>query len=283
MSTLDPLEEALYAILVTITGTDGSRYQFCSGNKEIEGFIREPGLLVELPDNTMTMQSEGAMVKVPRYEGIGLMEPFSRLMKGRAAPKYTVSIEEADAENVEESRERLYLGVVEGVSNLGVHTFDIPVANIKQQIGSNRIGIPALRHCPWALGHPQTCKVNVADFTHTVTTAAEDPNGQLTDLLLSAPPPGRPEPFLAADLARVYAEGVIGAGGIEVSIRSVDGPILRLREAPPEEWLVAGVELSLVEGCNGTLNNCITQFNNVNNFGGIGIFMSERNPERQRP
>lgn len=129
------------------------------------------------------------------------------------------------------------------------------------------------RTCNHSLGQPDTCKVNLAAYTH-VTTIAEIDTAQKVVTLDITPPGGVADYFRAGTFLHAPSGQRFGIDWCDDAGTSGKTRI-RLKYWSPE--LVAGDGCTARAGCRHTTDDCTTKFSNIANFGGFP-HIPNRNP-----
>lgn len=129
------------------------------------------------------------------------------------------------------------------------------------------------RTCNHQLGQADTCKVNLASYTHAATIAEIDTAQRIITLSIT-PPGGNAEYFRAGVFLHVpsgqrfgidWSDGAGTAGKARV----------RLKYWTPE--LIPGDAVTVRAGCRHTTSDCASKFGNLANFGGFP-HIPNRNP-----
>lgn len=132
------------------------------------------------------------------------------------------------------------------------------------------LGVACSGTCPWRVGRGP-CTVDLEPFTFPVTVTSFDSE---TMQVIATGGPGAP-----ADL---FTRGRLELDGVRVGVRfwSADAPAVFYVNRPvPSEWV--GQTVSAVGGCDNSLEDCTTIFDNEDEFGGIGRKMLDYDPNFQ--
>lgn len=127
------------------------------------------------------------------------------------------------------------------------------------------MGVIATHQCPWIFTG-EGCEVVAATFAGTVLSIS----GFTVTLTVA---PGTPAPFLEREFHRGYMK----RDGLRITIRDwQSGDVFEMTKPPPQEWI--GEAVTLVAGCDKTIETCRTIHNNEDRFNGMGFAMLPYNP-----
>lgn len=131
-------------------------------------------------------------------------------------------------------------------------------------------GVPCNNQCGWTLGDHH-CKVNLAALDETATVASV--SGRTVTLTA------------VSELDATYwSRGYLERDGLRIEIRSwrATSPLeFELSDPPPAEWI--GELVTVVPGCDKTIETCRARFDNESNFGGMGYPMPSWHPALEGP
>jgi len=82
---------------------------------------------------------------------------------------------------------------------------------------------------------------------------------------------------LPCEVSNLFEYGYVKKDGIRILVRKTEGNEIRLIRPIPPEWTI-GTQLNMIPGCNKTLCDCNSKWDNINNFLGLGIKMPMNNP-----
>lgn len=129
------------------------------------------------------------------------------------------------------------------------------------------------RTCGHVLGHPKTCKVDLAAFTHAGTIDEVAPGQKM--VTVSFTPPGGVADYFRAGVLIHNPTGQ--RAGIEWSDGAGAGGKVRLKLSFWNLAFTPGDTISAVAGCRHTVEDCETKFSNLPNYGGFP-YVPTRNP-----
>lgn len=127
--------------------------------------------------------------------------------------------------------------------------------------------------CNHVLFEPNTCTVNAAAFTHTVTLDELQPS--IRQVTLSILPPGGDAAYFRGGVLIHTPTGQ--RAGVDACDNGGTGGKVRLRLKMWNLAFAPGDSVTVRAGCNRTLDECRTKFENADNFGGFP-FGPNRNP-----
>lgn len=130
------------------------------------------------------------------------------------------------------------------------------------------MGVIATHQCAWIFTG-EGCEVVARTFAGTVLSIV---GFQVT--LTAAPATGSPPTTF---FEREFQRGYMKRDGLRITIRDwKDGPVFQMTKPPPLEWV--GNAVTLVAGCDKTIETCRTIHDNEERFNGVGFAMLPYNP-----
>lgn len=129
------------------------------------------------------------------------------------------------------------------------------------------------RKCGHVLGHPKTCKVDLAPFTHTATIDEMQASARMVTLNIT--PPGGDAAYFRGGVLIHTASGQIC--GVDACDADGPGGKTRLRLKVWNVVFTPGDAVTVRTGCSHLLEECVAKFNNRDNFGGYP-YVPTRNP-----
>lgn len=148
------------------------------------------------------------------------------------------------------------------------------VSSLKKYLQA-RPGIVIQPWCPNTLGD-HACKINlngsdpVAGGTYRSTVTVASISGNVVTLTGA---PSRP--------ATYWLRGSLSVDGYDIMIRSqISSSVVELIRPPPAQW--SGQTAILTKGCVKTSDACDAEFDNLENFNGIGKAMPNYDPRYEK-
>jgi hypothetical protein len=145
------------------------------------------------------------------------------------------------------------------------------------------MGLQCNGTCNWALFRT-ACALKRAEASHRAFGQIASMDGQeitvSANVALTAPSsPG-------GNVDRHWEKGFLEKDGLKIGIRIwqlSDPSVFVLRRRPPTDWLLAGAtSIKFVPGCPKTIEGCREQWDNEENFMGLGYGMLDYNPMYER-
>lgn len=130
------------------------------------------------------------------------------------------------------------------------------------------LGVLATHQCPWIFTQ-EPCDVVARTFAGVVDSIV---GFEVT--LTAAPATGSPP---ATFFPREFHRGYMKRDGLRITIRDWEsGVVFKMTKPPPQEWI--GNAVTLVAGCDKTIETCRTIHDNEERFNGLGFAMLPYNP-----
>lgn len=180
----------------------------------------------------------------------------------------TVTISERDPGNTASAPRVMFKGVISTSyrnkdNNPNLVGADISGPKSRLQYA---LGLPCSDLCVWPFGDPHTCGKDLTPLKQYVTITA------VNGLYIAAPTLTLPRPHY-------WTRGWVEVDGLRIEI--VDSSLggvsaLQLQAHPPPEWLNAVG--TFTPGCLHTPRACDEDWDNIINYGGIGIAMLDYDP-----
>lgn len=130
------------------------------------------------------------------------------------------------------------------------------------------LGVLATHQCPWIFTG-EGCEVVARTFAGTVSSITG-----FQIVLTSAPATGSPPTTF---FEREFQRGYMKRDGLRITIRDwQSGDTFQMTKPPPQEWI--GNAVTLVAGCDKTIETCRDIHDNEERFNGLGFAMLPYNP-----
>lgn len=263
----------------------GTYYRFTNWGTTIDpggaNWVSTPELEVKWPKNSGTLEANGCIINTV-FEANATMDTLIELLLGSGAPVADINVEIREVikpvEIGDEATELIpFKGqVIQAVRNAQGRAKRVrfEVQSIKARL-QKPLGLPCNHHCPWTL-FGRGCSVqggasargpqliserrlrNVSSIDGVTITVDSDPS-------LTAP--------------KSFRFGYVERNGVRIPVFDWDSSTpteIILRQRPPDEW--QGEQVILVPGCSKTIEACRDEWNNEDNFGGIGHAIPAYNP-----
>lgn len=273
------------SILLVEFVVDTTTYRFTTWAADLNllgaTWISTPAMEVKWPPNTGTLEARGGKIEVSEDANLTVTSLVDLLLRdGTPTAPVTVEITEVirpvvtggTATELVPFRGR----VLRAVRNAGGKSKRIrfEMQSIKSRLDV-ALGLPCMHHCPWRLfgkgcavqGGAEERGPQRADEIRTRTISAI--SGRT--ITVSS------DPNIASPKSLQF--GHVQKDGISIEIfkwDSGDPTSMVLRQQPPSTW--NGTSVTLVPGCDKSIEACRTQWDNEDNFGGIGYAIPNYNP-----
>lgn len=196
-----------------------------------------------------------------------LVSPVSDYLEEGIFAPITVDIWTCDPTDVDATLHREFHGtLIRLLANPQGHPglAKIEAANVWHRCKSHPLGLSATTRCPWKFGDDHMCKVDVEALIETVTISSVAGKAVTVSSV--------------ADSSDVWSSGYLRRGDLAIGIKDFDGAdTFTLAEPPPSSW-AAAVDLQAVPGCNKTIDQCRSRWDNESQFGGFGIAIPAEDP-----
>lgn len=134
------------------------------------------------------------------------------------------------------------------------------------------MGLPANPQCVWTLADGVNCTVTATPQSGTLASVISGPLVEITGL---SPPGGD---------ASYFQRGYVEVDGLRIGIRKWDSGSpdeFHLRRRVPASWV--GGSVSVVPGCDKTIEVCRSRWSNEEQFGGFGYAIPNYQPNYESP
>jgi hypothetical protein len=266
-------------LLVTFYSGEGlaNQNKYTNFEQTTEGFPSEPRMEVEMPENTGTFDRHELRIWLP-YDTF-----TNRVGSGVPHSPLFVRIEEVTNglfPGDQSTRLVLYRGrVMHTQRNFQkrpntVAFFCLPA----KALLDIPLGLPCNHHCVWTL-FKGGCGASEARFD--LQTEIDSVDGQevtITDTAVTTP--GRSD-------ARYWKRGYMEKDGLQIGIREYDGDTdftkFYMDRRVPTDWIGGTNDIRIVPGCDKTIENCRSRFNQEETFGGAGYGIPPYQPNIESP
>lgn len=247
--------------------TDWTSDVVFSGNT----YVSTPDMEVSLPENDGVLSKKECKVAIP------LGDTFSQNISQLShAPVFMTVSEVMKGVNPgpSQSTNTLFVGRVEivrrnyrGRRDKILLTSLPPTARL-QEIN---LGLPCIHTCIHNLGD-RGCKVDLTALPGRIVTAVvASIDGRNLTIQTNA--------TISSQADRFYHRGFVQRQGLNLGIRewrSASPLVFQLAKQAPDYWI--GQTISVVVGCDKSIETCRTRFSNEENFAGAGFAMPAYNP-----
>ncbi len=281
----DSKKESYLLIQFTITATgDVSRFTNWATTIDPggENWVSTPTIDVTWPNNTGTLSANGCIIKAFTEENATMLALVDLLL-GDGAPTPAVEVE------IREVIRPVTIGdtatvlipfrgrLLRAVRNAGGKSKRVrfEVQSIKSRLDIP-LGLPCNHHCPWQFmgrgcsvqggGGQRGPQLIVERRVRSVLAI----NGK--EITVDS------DPSLTG--SKSFQFGFVERNGVRIGVQDwdpLDPTKLVLRQQPPAEWATPSA-VTLVPGCDKTLLACQDDWDNEENFGGIGFAIPAYNP-----
>lgn len=237
-----------------------------------------PAMEVNLPANSGTMEDSEAVITLPlNSDTEAFLEPLSR---GTPFAPVRATIDEVIRPLVGGETATVLRHISANISrtvrnpNNRKNLVEIYVKPAKNKLDKT-MGLPCNHECPWTL-YSFPCRQGAVgpdknSSKKLVTLTAI--NGRTITVSGS---------YTLTPAERSYRFGWVEYGEARAGIRDWGGGnTLQLTRQLPVEWI--GETISLIPGCDHSIENCRAAWNNEAHFGGIGFAIPAHNPVIETP
>ena len=260
-------------LLVEFRHGDGAsqREKYTDWQQDVTGFVSTPNMDVRVPENTGTFEDRECRIILPSdtfadRAGNGLRHSpiFVRVRE----------VTEGLALGDVNTERTLFRGrVMRVIKNFqGASTrvaFFCLSAKASSRLKNVKMGLPCNHHCVWTL-FGAGCQLNQASFEANADIDSVDGKEiTVTDTNVQS-------------LTRQWRRGYIEYEGLRIPISdwsSSDPTKFYTARRVPDDWIgTSGNAIKFVPGCNKTIEECRTTYNNEQHFGGFGFAIPAYQP-----
>jgi len=278
----DSKKESYVLVQFTVNGTN---YKFTNWATSIdpagENWLSTPTLDVKWPKNTGTLEAKGAIITVPSNAN-AMVSTLVELLMADGTPTAAVEVE------IREVIRPVVLGdlatvlipfvgrILRAVRNANGRANQVrfEIQSVKARLDIP-LGLPCNHHCSWAF-MGKGCSVQggagqrgpqLAVQQRLRTVGSMDGK----ELTVTA------DPLLTG--TKSFRFGYVHRNGVRIGVQDwnpAEPMKLSLRQQAPASWV--GQQVTMVPGCNKTLEGCRDDWNNEPNFLGLGYSLPAYNP-----
>ena len=278
----DSKNESYVLVKFTVNEVD---YRFTNWATSIdpagENWLSTPTLDVKWPKNTGTLEAKGAIITVPSNAN-AMMSTLVELLLADGTPTAAVDVEIREVIKPvvigDQATELVpFVGrVLRAVRNANGRNNQVrfEVQSVKARLNIP-LGLPCNHHCVWQF-MGKGCSVQGGAGQRGPQLASEQKVAQglsISGKTLTL----NVDPGLTG--TKSFRFGYVLKHGVRIGIQDwdpLDPTKLILRQQAPASWI--GVNLFLIPGCNKTVEGCRADWNNEDNFAGLGYSLPAYNP-----
>tara|TARA_R110002095_G_C4251957_1_gene240441 strand:+ start:35510 stop:36382 length:873 start_codon:yes stop_codon:yes gene_type:complete len=278
----DSKKESYVLVKFTVNSTD---YRFTNWGTSIDpagdNWLSTPTLDVKWPKNTGTLEAKGAIINV-NTEANATMSTLVELLLADGTPTAAVDVEIREVIKPvvigDQATELIpFVGrVLRAVRNANGRNNQVrfEVQSVKARLDIP-LGVPCNHHCAWQF-MGKGCAVQGG-------TGVRGPQfGSNSVIVQGLSIDGKEltvnnDPGLTGTKSLRF--GYIVKDNVRIGIQDwdpLDPTKIIMRQQAPASWI--GVNITLVVGCNKTIEGCRDDHSNESNFGGLGYSLPAYNP-----
>jgi len=240
-------------------------------------YISTPDMEVKLPVNDGLFGENECRISIPLVMGDTDNDTFaSRVSNGQPHARINCTVREILKPTIpgpSQTVNTLFVGAVHIVSSNPRQRQDkvmLRCLPIKARVATVSMGIPCYHLCGNNLGDA-SCKVNLSTGQRTVAAVVESIDGREVTMETNG--------LLSASPDRFFHRGYIKFENLFIAIqdwRSATPLVFNMVRQPPAHW--DGATVSVVAGCDKSVETCRARFSNEANFLGMGFAMPSYHP-----
>lgn len=273
---IDLSTKETYQLVSFVHGGGSSYYTDWTSDVDFGGntYLSTPEMEVKLPINDGLFGENECRIALPISSD---STDFTvRVSNGQPHAKTTCTVREVLKPTIpgpSQTVNTLFVGAVHIVDSNHRQRQDkvmIRCLPIKARLATISMGIPCYHLCGNNLGDA-SCKVNLSTGQRTVAAVVETIDGREVTMETNG--------LLSASPDRFFHRGYIKFENLFISIqdwRSADPLKFFLVRQPPAHW--DGATVSVVAGCDKSVETCRARFSNEANFLGMGYAMPSYHP-----
>lgn len=265
---------------------NGTAYRFTNWGTTIDpsgdNWLSLPEMEVIWPNNVGTLDDQPGSIRVSESSSATMRAMIEILLEnGAPAPIVEVTIREvirSTTAGVETSTLTPFTGYVRKAKKNdqgrgGMVRFEISTEKGSLDVA---LGLPCGHHCIWAL-FGRGCSVQGGAGERGPQLAVEQRTNLAVLVINGKTITVDADPGIDANKSFQY--GYVERNGVRIGVQkwTDDTPtVFVLRQQPPDSWL--NTFITAVPGCKKTIESCRYEWDNEDNFGGIGYAIPAYNP-----